>query len=63
MCGKMRIQTSEEGSEGRGGKEEGRVFRVSAEINMQRVEEGEGRGGRGEKSRKEKRMEGELGKQ
>lgn len=47
----------------RGGKEEGRVFRVSAEINMQRGEEGEGRGGRGEKSRKEKRMEGELGKQ
>ena len=58
MCGKMRIQTSEEGSEGRGGKEEGRVFRVSAEINMQgerreRGEEGEGRRGREEGKRKE----------
>ena len=39
--------------EGRGREEEDRVFRVSAEINMQRGEEGEGRGGRARKAMRE----------
>ena len=44
--------------EGRGREEEDRVFRVSAEINMQRGEEGEGRGGRARKAMREENTGG-----